>query len=161
MTRLIIFSLLLAPAFVFAQSKTTQKFHEEHKDAQVLFFYKSTLKMLYEVVEIEETAELKDLVKDIETMKFVRVDKNKTQIDKTYFKKLVSEYHDDDFEDLMTMRQEDMNINVYIKESGGETKGLVLLMENDENLAVLDIKGFVPLNKLAKLATTVQEVNAF
>ena len=117
--------------------------------------------MLYEVVEIEETAELKDLVKDIESMKFVRVDKNKTKIDKSYFKELVDEYHDDDFEDLMTMRQEDMNINVYIKESGGETKGLVLLMDDDQNLAVLDIKGFVPLNKLAKLASTVQDVEAF
>ncbi|MEO0552125.1 MAG: DUF4252 domain-containing protein [Bacteroidota bacterium] len=161
MTRSIIISFLLLPALTFGQSRTTQKFHEEHEDAQVLFFYKSTLKMLYEVVEIEETAELKDLLKDIETMKFVRVDKNKTEIDKSYFKELVDDYHDDDFEDLMTMRQEGMNINVYIKESGGETKGLVLLMDDDQNLAVLDIKGFVPLNKLAKLASTVQDVDAF
>lgn len=158
MIRSIILCLLLLPAFAYGQSKTTQQFHEDHEDAQVLFFYQSTLKMLYEVVEIEETAELKDLVKDIDKMKFVRVDKSKTEITKEEFNALVDQYHDDDFEDLMTMRQEGMKINVYIKESGGKTKGLVLLMEDDDNLAVLDIMGFVPLNKLAKLATTVQEV---
>ena len=154
MKQLIICFLALVPIASMAQSKTTQKFHEEHEDAFTLFFYNNTLQML----NMDDNEEFNELIKDIDKMKFLRVDKKERDLTKVDFDDLVAQYHDDDFEDLMTMRQEGMNINVYIKEKGGVTTGLVLLMDDDESLSILDIKGAVPLNKLAKLASKVQDV---
>ncbi|MCG8384337.1 MAG: DUF4252 domain-containing protein [Cytophagales bacterium] len=149
--------LLIAPILGYTQSKTTQQFHEEHESAFVLFFYNNTLKML----NMEDNAEFDELIKDIDKMKFIRVDKKDRGIDKNKFQQLVNQYHREDFEDLMTMRQEGMNINVYIKEKKGITSGLVLLMDDDESLSILDIKGNVPLNKLANLVSQVQGLEGF
>ena len=157
MKKLVAILFLVAPFFSFAQSETTQQFHEEHEGAFVLFFYNNTLKML----NMEDNAEFDELIKDIDKMKFIRVDKNDRGIDKNKFQELVNQYHQEDFEDLMTMRQEEMNINVYIKEKKGVTTGLVLLMDDDESLSILDIKGAVPLNKLANLVSKVQNMEGF
>ena len=157
MKKFILYILAAVPLLGSAQSKTTQRFHEEHEGAFVLFFYNNTLKML----NMEDNAEFDELIKDIDKMKFIRVDKGERGIERSDFQDLVNEYHDEDFEDLMTMRHEGMNVDVYIKEKGGVTSGLVLLMDDDESLSILDIKGQVPLNKLANLISSVQEMKGF
>lgn len=139
----------------FAQSETTKAFAEKHDDAFTLFFYNNTLKMLNQ----ENNEEFEALIKDIDKMKFIRVNKKENKLTDTDFKKMVDEYHDEDFEDLMTMSHEGMNINVYIQEEDGVTTGLVLLMNDSESFSILDIKGKVPLNKLANLISKVQDIN--
>lgn len=157
MKKLILLLAILTPQFTMAQSETTKKFHEEHKDAFTLFFYNSTLSML----NMEGNEEFDQLIKDIDKMKLVRVDKSQSNFTKTDYKQLVSEYKAENFEDLMNMRQSEMNINVLIKEKGGVTRGLLLLMDDNESMSVLDIKGAVPLNKVAKLISQLQNLDDF
>lgn len=118
----------------------------------MLFFYNNTLKML----NMEDNAEFEALIKDIDKMKFIRVDKKERALDRSDFNDLVQQYHEEDFEDLMTLRQEGMNINVYIRENDGITRGLVFLMDDKESLSILDIKGAVPLNKVANLLSALK-----
>ncbi len=108
------------------------------------------------MLNMEENAEFEALIKDIDKMKFIRVDKKERNMDKAAFNSLVEQYHDEEFEDLMTMRQEGMDIHVYIKESSGVTKGLVFIMDDDESLSILDVKGAVPLNKVANLLSALK-----
>lgn len=147
--------LLMLQSTSYAQSETTQAFSEKYDDAFTLFFYNNTLQMLNQ----ENNAEFEALIKDIDKMKFIRVSKKENKLTDVDFKKMVDNYHDEDFEDLMTMSHEGMNINVYIKESSGVTTGLVLLMNDPESFSILDIKGKVPLNKLASLISKVQDIN--
>ncbi|MBL6445203.1 DUF4252 domain-containing protein [Fulvivirga sp. 29W222] len=140
---------------VFGQSKTTKAFAEKYDDAFTLFFYNNTLKMLNQ----EGNEEFDELIKDIDKMKFIRVDKKQNKLTDADFKGMVEKYHDEDFEDLMTMSHEGMKVNVYILEEGGVTSGLVLLMSDPESFSVLDIVGAVPLNKLASLISKVQDIN--
>lgn len=139
----------------FAQSNTTKKYSEKYTGAFTLFFYNNTLKMLNQ----DNNEEFEALVKDIDKMKFMRVDKKENNISDKDFKTMMADYRDENFEDMMTMRHEGMNINVYIQEDDGMTTGLVLLMNDSTTLSILDIKGKVPLNKLANLISRVQEMN--
>ena len=107
----------------------------------------------------EEFEEFDELIKDIDKMKFVRVDKQERNFTDDDFKDLVDSYHDEKFEDLMNMRYEGMKVNVYIQEDDGITTGLVMLMTDDTSISILDIKGKVPLNKLATLISKVQNYN--
>lgn len=152
MYRLIIFLLAFTPIFGYAQSKTTQAFHKQHEDAFVLFFYSNTLKMLNQ----DDNPEFEELIRDIEKMKFVRVNIAEAGLDKDDYNDLVEDFYDDDFEDLMTMRHEGMNVSAYIQEDDGVTTGIVMLMQDDESISILDIKGAVPLNKMASLISKVQ-----
>ena len=149
-----IFTLLLLTIFSssFAQSRTTQEFHKDHEDAFVLFFYSNTLKMLNQ----DDNPEFEELIRDIEKMKFVRVNKSDAGLDKDDYNELVEDFYDDDFEDLMNMRHEGMNVNAYIQEDDGVTTGIVMLMDDDESISILDIKGAVPLSKMASLLSKVQ-----
>lgn len=143
--------IALISSLTFGQSKTTQEFHEDHEDAFVLFFYSNTLKMLNQ----DDNPEFEELIKDIEKMKFIRV--NKSQLDEDTFGDLQEDYYDDDFEDLMTMRHEGMNVKAYIQEDDGVTTGIVMLMQDDETLSILDIKGAVPLSKMANIISKVRD----
>ncbi|MEQ8927720.1 MAG: DUF4252 domain-containing protein [Fulvivirga sp.] len=147
--------LLALPVFCLSQSKTTKEFHEDHEDAFVLFFYSNTLKMLNQ----DDNPEFEELIKDIDKMKFIRVDKAAENVGKDDYKELVASYYDEDFEDLMTMRHEGMNVNAYIQEDDGVTTGIVLLMQDEESLSILDIKGSVAISKLATLISKVQNFN--
>ena len=152
MKKIALYLLIFFPYLLSAQSETTQEFHQQHEDAFVLFFYNNTLKML----NMEENMEFEALIKDIDKMKFVRVHKQEENLTKNDIENLIVQYHEEEFEDLMTLRQENTNINVYIRENGGVTKGLLFLMEDEKYLSILDIKGKVPLNKLANLLSAMR-----
>ncbi|MEQ9165743.1 MAG: DUF4252 domain-containing protein [Fulvivirga sp.] len=155
MNRIIVFLIVMSPLLGVAQSKTTQAFHKDHEDAFVLFFYSNTLKMLNQT----DDPEFAEMIKQIEKMKFVRVDKKADGFDKDDYNDLIEDYQDEDFEDLMTMRHEGMNVNAYIQERDGVTTGVVMLMQDDETVSVLDIKGSIPLNKIGSILSKVRALN--
>ncbi len=47
---------------------------------------------------------------------------------------------------MMTSRHEGKNFDVYMKE--GKSKGMIVAVNDSENLYVLDIVGSIPLNKV-------------
>lgn len=159
MKKILFIVLIVSPVFSFAQSKTTQEFHEENQDAFVLFAYHNTLRMFLDVEGAKE-AGMEELIKDIDKMKLLRVDMTGEKA-KSKMQELVGSYKKERFEDLMTMRHEGMKVNVFIKEDEGVTKGIVLLMKDQESVSVIDVVGRVPLNKLASLMSQVDKLPKF
>lgn len=147
--------MLLPALAVSAQSNTTQELHKKYDDAFYLFFYENTLQMLNQ----QNSEEFSRLINDIDKMKFLRIDKKKYSISREDVKSLMKKYQGEEFEELMSMREEGADIKVYIKEKDKITYGLVMLINDEEALAVLDIKGSVPLNDLVNLYNQVKLVN--
>jgi hypothetical protein len=131
-----------------AQSKTTEALQEKHDEALALFFYNNTLRMLNQ----QEDPEFDAIIKDIDKMKFLMIDKAKGGID---YKKLVSDYRSEAFEEVMTSRYEGKNFDVYVKEKNGKTNGMLVLINDSTSLYVLDILGSIALNKITKLYNTI------
>lgn len=155
MKKLLILTMILAPLMAVGQSKTTKSLEEKYQDAFGLFFYNNTLHMLNQTDD-EEFAEL---IKDIDKMKFLRINRTENKISQEQITTLIADYKAEDFEDLMTMRHEGMNVQVYIQEDDKVTTGLVFIMTDEESLSVLDVKGAVPMNQLANLISRVKEIN--
>ena len=152
----LIFFLLMAGG-AMAQSRTTNAFHDEHDEALALFFYRNTLRMF----NMNDNPKLDELIRDIEKMKFLRISKSESEFSRQEYNALVSEYHSEDFEDLMNMRADGSNFNVFIKEKNKVTEGLVVLLDSDDDFAILDIKGAVPLNRLVELVNYVKTAEDF
>jgi len=146
-----IFILLFAiiASSSYAQSKTTEALAKKYEETLSLFFYHNTLRMINQ----NEDKELDELIKDIEKMKFLAISKN--GFGAAEYKKLVSDYKAEAFEEMMTSRHDGKNFDVYMKE--GATKGMIVTVNDAENLYVLDIVGSIPLNKVTKLFTTIDE----
>lgn len=133
-----------------AQTQTTIALNERFDDALTLYFYKNTLRMLNQ----SESKEFDDLIKDIEKMKFLVIDKEGEFNSKDY-RKLVSDYEGEDYEEIMTSRFQGKNFDVLLKEKSGVTKGMIVLANDSTNLYVLDILGRVELNKVTKLFSEI------
>jgi DNA repair exonuclease SbcCD ATPase subunit len=153
MKRLILLTTLIGMGLVsFGQSKTTQDFHKKHQNAFTLFFYNNTLKMYIP----EDNQEFTEMIKDLEKVKVVKIDKVKDKFSKTDYATLVKNYKDEKFEDLMSMNKDGSDIQVYIKEKNGKTLGLVILMNEKDSLTIVDILGSIPFNKIAEFAMKVE-----
>ena len=153
--RLAIVLLIFGSLQAMAQSKTTNDLSNKYENAFTLFFYQNTLQMINQA----DNEEFAALIENIEKMKFLRIGKEAHNFTEQDYSQLVSSYQNEAFEELMTMRHEGMDINVFIKEKKGITEGLVVLMEDGESVSVLDIKGSVPLNQIATLASRMSEFN--
>jgi hypothetical protein len=145
--------VMAIPAGMFAQSSTTEALHKAHTGALSLFFYNNTLRMLNQ----NEDREFDELIKDIEKMKFLMIDKKDNSFGATDYKKLVSNYKSEAFQEIMTSRYEGKNFDVYLKEKDGQTKGMLVLINDSTNLYVLDILGRIALDKVTKLYETLDE----
>lgn len=150
---LVVCMILITPLLLPAQSSTTEALHKKHTGALALFFYNNTLRMLNQ----SEDKEFDELIRDIEKMKFLMIRKNEANFGDNDFKKLVSDYKAEAFEEIMTSRHEGKNFDVYLKEKDGKTKGMLVLINDSTNLYVLDILGRIALDKVTKLYSTLDE----
>jgi hypothetical protein len=144
---LLILTLITTLNVVHAQSKTTEALQEKHSGALSLFFYHNTLRM------INQTADpaFDELIKDIKKMKFLMIDKAGDRFDTDSYKKLVSDYKADAFEEIMTSRFQGKNFDIFLKGSEKKTEGMLVLVNDAESLYVLDIQGRINVNKVTEL----------
>jgi hypothetical protein len=151
--KLLVTLLIILPGLVAAQSETTDALHKKHSDALAFFFYNNTLRMLNQ----KEDPEFDELIKDIEKMRFLMIDKREHNFGSDDYKKLLTNYKAEAFEEILTSRYEGKNFDVYLKESNGKTKGMLVLINDSTNLYVLDILGRIALDKVTKLYSTLDE----
>ncbi|HET7178849.1 MAG TPA: DUF4252 domain-containing protein [Chryseosolibacter sp.] len=145
--------IFLAPAWLMAQSVTTEKLQKAHSDALSLFFYNNTLRMLNQA----DDKDFDELIKDIEKMRFLMIKKDQKHFTDNDFKKLIADYKAESFEEALTSRHEGKNFDVFIREKDGRTNGMLVLINDSTNLYVLDILGRIALNKITKLYSTIDE----
>ncbi len=154
--RLSYWIVLLLVAFTTAsaaaQTKTTEELHKSNGDALALFFYNNTLRMLNQADDKDFDA----LIKDIERMKFLMIEKKQSFGLKQY-NQLVSGYKSESFEEIMTSRYQGKNFDVFLKDKNGKTEGMIVTVNDSTNLFVLDIVGSIALDKVTKLFTTLDE----
>ncbi|MCZ8353446.1 MAG: DUF4252 domain-containing protein [Cyclobacteriaceae bacterium] len=138
-----LFASLLVVQTIFAQSKTTQDLHKTYPDARSFFFYKNTLRMVNQT----DSKEFDDLIKDIEKMKILIIEKSES-FTTSNFKKLATDYKQDGFEEIMTSRVEGRSFDIYLKEKNNKTLGTIVLVNDVDKLYVLDVVGSVPMQKI-------------
>lgn len=150
---LVLFALLFSANAACAQSVTTEALQKKHQDALNLFFYNNTLRMLNQ----QEDPQFDELIRDIEKMRFLMIKKSESNFGSAEYKKLLAEYKAEAFEEIMTSRHDGKNFDVYLKEEGGETAGMLVLINDSSTLYILDILGRIALDKVTSLYSTLDE----
>jgi hypothetical protein len=144
--------LLVTAGRASAQSSVTDALYKKHSDAMTLFFYNNTLRMLNQTNDKDFDA----LIENIEKMRFLLIKKANGFANNDYAK-LVADYKAEQFEEMMSSRYQGKNFDVFVKEKNGVTKGMLVLVNDAENLFVLDILGRVAMDKITSLYRTVNE----
>ncbi|MDH4058330.1 MAG: DUF4252 domain-containing protein [Cyclobacteriaceae bacterium] len=146
------FAICIPAVKVFGQTQTTTELHERYNDALSLYFYKNTLRMLNQT----ENKEFDEMIKDIEKMKFLVIDKEE-DFGSADYKALLNNYKGELYEEIMTSRFQGKNFDVLLKERSGVTKGMIVLANDSSNLYVLDILGKIELDKVTQLFSTIDD----
>jgi hypothetical protein len=146
MKKVLFIGLVLINVTTLAQTKTTQALDDKYEGLS-LYFYRNTLRMLNQ----SEDPAFDELIKDIDKMRFLMVDKTSSKFSENDFTKLLGAYKSESYEEIMTGRYEGKSFGVYMKEIKGDVKGTVMLLNDSTNLMVLDILGKIPLNKAPEL----------
>ncbi len=143
----------LASLTAHAQSKTTEALTSRVNETLTLYFYKNTLRMLNQA----EDKAFDELIKDIEKLKFVMIDKESEKFGKEDYRKLTTDYQKEMYESIMSGRMEGRSFDVYLKEKNGKTAGMVVLANDSSSLYVLDMLGSVEITKVPELFRTLDE----
>lgn len=146
MKKHLIAGILLLPLLALAQTKTTEALEKKYNGFK-LYFYKNTLRMLNQ----KEDKNFDELIKDIEKMRFLMINKTKGTFNDTEYKQLLKSYRSESYDEVMTSRFQGREFDVYVRESGGRVKGTVIVANDSTNLFVLDILGRVELSKATSL----------
>jgi Domain of unknown function (DUF4252) len=152
MKNILAFAFVLVSSVVLAQTETTNDLDRNYS-SHTFFLYNNTLRMLNQ----QGDKAFDELIKDIQKMKIVWVNKTEKNFAPEHYKKLVASYKAENFEEIMTTRFQNKNLNAYIKEENGDTKGIVVTVDDGENVLVMDIVGKVALNKITSLFSTVEQ----
>ncbi|HZY78936.1 MAG TPA: DUF4252 domain-containing protein [Cyclobacteriaceae bacterium] len=148
--------LLLATCtmqLVQAQTKTTELL-DERTDGTSLYFYKNTLRMLNQ----KEDPEFDDMIKDIEKIRFLMIDRTEDTFTDADYKKLKADYTKKElYEEIMNGRLEGRNLNVYVREKNGDVKGTIIMASDSSDVYILDILGKIALDKAASLFKMIDD----
>ena len=104
-----------------------------------------------------DNKEFDELIKNIEKLKFLMVDKTAKNFGPSEYKKLKNDYVNEAYENVMTSRLEGRNFDMYMKDKKGSSLGTVLLVNDSTNLYVLDIIGTIDLTKAGSLFNTIDQ----
>jgi Domain of unknown function (DUF4252) len=144
--------IFFSVAVCSAQTETTNDLDHKYS-SRTFFLYNNTLRMINQ----QGDRDFDELVKDIEKMKVVWVSKREKKFGAEEYKKLVAGYKSEKFEEIMNTRLEGKSFNAYIKEKDGDTKGIVVTVDDGENVYVMDIVGKVALNKITSLFSSLND----
>lgn len=153
MKNFLTFAFIFLTGWAMGQANATQALQKEFDGSLSLYFYKNTLRMLNQ----SEDKEFDELIRNIEKLKFLMVDKTSKNFGMAEYQKLKSDYQKEYYESILTSRYQGKNMDIYIKDKKGLTPGTVVLVNDSTSLFVLDIVGTIDVSKAGALFSAIDE----
>ncbi len=154
MKKLMLFVLVACLSFgAQSQSKTTNDLQARYEDSFALYFYKNTLRMLNQ----KEDKDLDELIRNIDKLKFLMLDKVANHFGPDAYKKLIKAYQAESYEAIMTSRMDGRNFDIYLNDKGGSKPGTVVLVNDSTNLYILDVIGTIDVSKAGALFSAIDD----
>jgi hypothetical protein len=149
--------LLTAVALVFAafsslaqEDAITKYFNKYIDDAKFSAVYISP-KMFNMVsrIEIEDMEpELQEVIRSMKGLRILHTEENSLQ----YYNEALKTINTNEYELLLTARDEGENVRFMVKESGDIVQELLMIVGGDKNFALMSFIGNIDLKKIGKLA---------
>lgn len=155
MKKLGVFLLMLfAGQMIFAQSDAITKYFDQYKDDErftIVNVSPKLFEMLANVASEEiDDPEVLDMIREMKGLKILKTDLTPMK----FYNEAISKIDTRDYEELMTVRDEDQNVKILVKdEDGGNIVNEMLLMVGgSDEFVLLSFVGRLHLDKIAKLA---------
>ena len=157
----LLIAIAMIPALATAQTKSLAEFHSKYRDMDnttfvdisgSLFNFASNIANYVDEddedkEEIEAAGRILSAIKSMQVLSIpYRI------IDKSDIKSLKSSLDKEKFESLMTVKDDDANINVMAQGSGSELKNLTFLIDDEDEFVLLTFQGTLSMEDVSYLA---------
>jgi len=130
-----------------AQSKTTIDLEKKFEGSLSLYFYKNTLRMLNQ----KEDKDFDELIRNIEKLKFLMIDKTSNGFGENDYQNLLSGYKGESYEAAVTSRFDGRTFDIYMNDKRGSATGTIMLVNDTNSLFILDMIGTIDPSKAGAL----------
>lgn len=158
MRYIIFLNLLMLTAFsnpLQAQADAIETYfgqHIENEDFTVIYVSSKMFSLISKVeinVDEPEAQVAIDMMKDIKGLRMLMTEKDAMM----HYKEAISSINTDEYEVLMTVRDEEDNIRFWVKENTiGEIEELLLLIGSEDEFTLLSFVGKIDLAKIGQLS---------
>lgn len=158
MKYIIFLNLLIFTAFsnpLEAQADAIETYfgqHIENEDFTVVYVSSKMFSLISKVeidVDDPEAQVAIDMIKDIKGLRMLMTEKNAM----AHYKEAISSINTDEYEVLMTVRDEEDNIRFWVKENtAGDIEELLLLIGSEDEFTLLSFIGKIDLTKISQLS---------
>lgn len=147
-------AILVSPTSMMAQTDAIDKFFSDYEDNEnfsVVYVSPKMFQMITKVAGEEMEDDIMDVIKDIKALKILRTEVNS----KAIYKEASSRIKTNEYEVLLTAREEGQNIKFLTKTSQDIVQELLLIVGGDEEFILLSFVGNLDLDKISKLASSL------
>jgi hypothetical protein len=140
---------------VFGQNSALEKFFSDYLEDPSFTVVNISPKMFKMIskLDIEDIdPEVKDLINSIEGLKVLAKEDGDGL---KYYKEAYQKIDKNQYEELMTVRDQDENVRIYIKDQGDIINELILLVGSKDEFVLLDIIGKIDLKTIGKLSKSL------
>lgn len=105
-------------------------------------------KLEIEEIEDEEAEAILEVVDDLKSLRVLTTDENAEQ----YYKEAVNTINTKDYEVLLTVRDDEENVQFLVKDEGNTINELLLLVGGTNEFVMVSFVGKIDLDKISRLA---------
>lgn len=137
----------------FGQSDAIEKYFNQYVDDDnftVVYISPKMFEMVSKIAPDDMDPEVKSVIKDLKGLRILTTEYNV----EAFYKEAKSKINTNEYEVLMTVRDDGTNVEFLVKDSGDIINELLLLVGGDE-FVMMSFVGNIDLNKIAKLANTI------
>lgn len=153
---LIAFIGLAAPAF--SQADAIARYFDQYVEDErftVVYLSPKVFEILGKLdlddLEDDEAAEVMSVVEDLRSLRILTTESNPLD----FYEEAKRKINTKEYEVLMTVRNEDQNVNFMVKDQGDVIEELLLLVGGVDSFVLMSFIGNIDLNKISKLAKSV------
>ncbi len=155
----IISSLLFVflSSLCFGQQDAIEKYFSKYKDNEdftVVYISPKMFSLISKLDDNDMDDEMRDAIKGLKSLKILTTDHGGAR----FYNEAKSLINTNEYEVLMTVRDDDSDIEFLVKDSadGNIVNELLLLVGGEDDFVLLSFFGEIHLNKLSKLAESIE-----
>ncbi len=154
MKKIKMFALLFSlPLLLIAQQNAADKFFEKYANEDGFTTISVNRGLLNFVSNLDDDKETKQLLKSIESVKILTTKYEVNGLN--FYEEIVKNLPEDQYEELITVRENDEQVKILINEKNGIIRELLVITGGGDENALIIVKGNIELNKVSNLSSSL------
>lgn len=148
---------VFAYGFSYGQQDAIDKYFSKYKDNEdfsVVYISPKMFSLISKLDDDDMDDDLREAIQGVHSLKILTTDRNGAE----FYKEAKSLINTKEYEVLMTVRDDESDIEFLVKDSadGNIVDELLLLVGGEDSFVLLSFYGKIHLNKLSKLAESIE-----